>query len=199
MERWAIGDPHLQHKAVITFEDVDGRIVRPYKNVSEHDEAFIANWNSVVGKRDKVDVLGDVLFGNKNTGKVLLDRLNGKKSLIIGNHDPVVRYRLWEHFKEIELWKRFKEHDFVFSHVPLPKSQFRKVNFNVHAHTHHRIWPGDDYVCISAEQINMTPINFDDILKTLQWRRDHGDVRLQDFSEPESRDAKIVRLNSSQG
>ena len=51
------------------------------------DETLIDNWNASVKQHDTVYILGDLFFRSKVTADVMLKRLNGKKNLIIGNHD----------------------------------------------------------------------------------------------------------------
>ena len=74
-----ISDLHFHHKNII------GYCNRPFKNVLEMDEAMISNWNAKVGVSDNVFVIGDVALSL--IGLDLACRLNGKKRLIIGNHD----------------------------------------------------------------------------------------------------------------
>jgi calcineurin-like phosphoesterase family protein len=54
-----ISDMHFGHKNIMLYE------VRPFKSVEDMDNSIIQNWNKVVGKNDKVFVLGDVSFYNK--------------------------------------------------------------------------------------------------------------------------------------
>lgn len=51
------------------------------------NEMLIANWNEVVGADDIVFHLGDFCLGDSAKWNRLLDRLNGKICLILGNHD----------------------------------------------------------------------------------------------------------------
>ena len=53
----------------------------------KHDEWLINVWNEQVGKNDIVYILGDFCLGGKEVTQRILSRLNGKKCLIIGNHD----------------------------------------------------------------------------------------------------------------
>ena len=51
---------------------------------------LIANWNNTVAKEDIVYMLGDfTLSRNKEYIKSLLQRLNGKIILVMGNHDSL--------------------------------------------------------------------------------------------------------------
>lgn len=74
-------DTHFTHANIIRF------CSRPFKNVEEMDETMIANWNRVVGENDIVFHLGDFCMGGSAKWTNLLNRLNGKIYLIIGNHD----------------------------------------------------------------------------------------------------------------
>ena len=74
-------DTHFGHKNIINY------CQRPFTNVEEMEEALIANWNSVVEKNDVVFHLGDFSMGGLTEWNRLLQRLNGRIYLIIGNHD----------------------------------------------------------------------------------------------------------------
>lgn len=53
------------------------------------DETLISNWNAVVGPEDEVFHLGDVALGDKDRWVDIFKRLNGRKTLVIGNHDRI--------------------------------------------------------------------------------------------------------------
>lgn len=74
-------DTHFGHKHILDF------CHRPFSCIEEHDEALIANWNSVVGPDDTVFHLGDFGFGGFPFWKNICEQLNGHIILIIGNHD----------------------------------------------------------------------------------------------------------------
>ena len=74
-------DTHFNHANIIKF------CTRPFESIEEMNEVLIANWNRVVGKDDIVFHLGDFCFGGSEAWNSILDRLNGKIYLILGNHD----------------------------------------------------------------------------------------------------------------
>ena len=86
-------DLHLGHENVIRYCD------RPFSNAEEMGEAIVSNWNSVVREEDEVYIIGDVLFKLKNDTPLYLDRMNGTKHLITGNHD--VRNLKKDRFREL--------------------------------------------------------------------------------------------------
>lgn len=75
------------------------------------DSNLISNWNAKVNQNDTIYHLGDFCFSDEHIGQSILDRLNGKKHLIIGNHDKVgTRLRGWEsisHYKEVSIDGQF--------------------------------------------------------------------------------------------
>lgn len=57
------------------------------------NETLIANYNSLVSKKDTVYLLGDLTQKlEPQEANSLLSRLNGKKTLLIGNHDKYKKY-----------------------------------------------------------------------------------------------------------
>lgn len=74
-------DTHFNHTNIISY------CQRPFKNVDEMNERIIANWNEVVGENDIIFHLGDFCLGGAAEWTRLLERLNGKIYLIMGNHD----------------------------------------------------------------------------------------------------------------
>ena len=74
-------DTHFYHRNIIDF------CRRPFKTVDDMNETLISNWNKVVGANDIVFHLGDFCLGDSAKWNGILDRLNGKICLILGNHD----------------------------------------------------------------------------------------------------------------
>lgn len=60
---------------------------RRFATAEEKNAFLIEQWNATVGAEDEVYLLGDVSDGTgEETGRIL-GQLNGRKYLIIGNHD----------------------------------------------------------------------------------------------------------------
>ena len=90
-----IADPHFGHYNIIKLCN------RPFSSVEEMNETMICNWNTVVKPDDDVYVVGDFSFRADNAVEIL-DRLNGRKHLVIGNHDK-------KNLKNPEFRERFVE------------------------------------------------------------------------------------------
>ena len=74
-------DTHFGHSNIIKY------CQRPFNSAEHMDEVLINNWNEVVSPKDIVFHLGDFCFGSDKEWIKILQRLNGTKYLILGNHD----------------------------------------------------------------------------------------------------------------
>lgn len=84
---WFSADPHYGHDNIRRF------CGRPFDSWWEMNEALIANHNAVVGPNDRVYFVGDFAFMSKSKVVEILKRLNGKKYMILGNHDKALAKR----------------------------------------------------------------------------------------------------------
>lgn len=155
-------DTHFSHKNIIKFLNRDGSKLRPWNTIEEHDEALVNNWNRVVGPYDHVYHLGDVAMDKK--GLQVVKRLNGKLRLIPGNHDVYkTRDYLSVGFEEIKGVRVFD--NMICSHIPLAEESItERFGTNVHGHLHGNVIPNPRYFSVSMEQIEFTPIHYDELL-----------------------------------
>jgi calcineurin-like phosphoesterase family protein len=100
-------DLHFNHVTMVSPAH-GGRGWRPFSTVEEMNECLIERWNSVVGVNSHVWLLGDVGMGSPEEFFPLVERLNGRKHLVSGNHDQVWDFhqRGYEHQAT---WLRFFE------------------------------------------------------------------------------------------
>lgn len=174
---WLISDTHFLHSNILKFKDKNGDLFRGdlFESTRHMDEVMINNWNRVVKPGDKVYHLGDVFIGQKEAFKTLWPRLNGKKSLIVGNHDDVKFMCSGGFFRKVTMWKKIPEMDMILTHAPLHQSTLnKKTPFNVHGHIHQNPSPSLSHFCVSVEHINYTPIHIEVVRDKL--RRIHGEA-----------------------
>ena len=79
-------DLHLNHKNIIRLCN------RPFQSVEEMNDTLVRNWNNKVKPTDEVYFLGDFCWGKDTANDryeivKYLNRLNGRKYFITGNHD----------------------------------------------------------------------------------------------------------------
>lgn len=157
-----ISDTHFGHSNILTFKNQDGSLLRPnFRCIAEHDEILIDNWNSVVSSQDKVYHLGDVGFNNWTKLSYVLQRLNGTKVLIKGNHDNHKASQYLQYFKDIRAGHVLDK--MLLTHIPIHPDSLARWKLNIHGHMHGNKLPDKRYLNISVEQINYTPIDFEEI------------------------------------
>lgn len=155
-EIFLIADTHFGHKRVIEFE----KDFRPFTSIEEHDQHLVEEWNNVVGNKDIVWHLGDVLFGRHSFET--LGRLKGIKKLVLGNHDTYPTRLYLEHFNKVFGTVGIKD-KIVLTHVPIHPSQKYRFSRNIHGHLHHHRVDDDWYTCVSVEHTGLKPVPLDAI------------------------------------
>ena len=165
------GDLHLGHANVIRL------CGRPFQTVEEMDEVLIENWNRRVGAKDSVYILGDLIFRAVQPPEVYLRRLNGKKHLVIGNHD-----RDW--FRRPEAGSYLESvHNMLFlsdgdrkctlCHYPMMAWPHQRKSYMVFGHIHHdmnvEFWPliqRSPFLLNAGVDINhFMPVTLDELLE----------------------------------
>ena len=164
MKRWLIADTHFSHTNIIRYCN------RPFNNVEEMNETLIKRWNSVVGKDDVVYHLGDVAF---KTGEIkdITDKLNGRKVLIMGNHDTKTpEYYLKNGFAWVSKKPIMIEPGVILMHEPISKEFIVPNYLYFFGHVHDKMCELDklnNCRCVSVERNNYYPLNFDAALKEM--------------------------------
>lgn len=165
---FVISDTHFGHEKCITqFKRPDGSPLRDFANVEEMDQVMIDRWNAIVKPTDKVYHLGDVAISRRFLSRVFA--LNGKKKLLLGNHDIFKIREYLDLFYDIasyKVWDRV-----LFSHIPLHEGTLEhRFSANVHGHIHANVLDDPRYINVSVEVIDYTPVSVEAIRDTLKHR-----------------------------
>lgn len=160
---WFTSDTHFTHKNIIKYstnrkEELGLDIDNP-DMLKKHDDALIRRWNMTVRKHDTIYILGDFSFASTEDTKKILGKLNGKKHLIIGNHDKSCRglenyFESTSQIREVTFKKTM--FDFLDENMHCVLCHFPLVAWNrrmhgscmIHGHTHGSI---DDMNRLSEE------------------------------------------------
>lgn len=112
MSDFFTSDHHFGHRNIIDY------CQRPFKLVKDMDEFMIERWNEMVGPGDLVYHLGD--FGLKDISnlKLIMERLNGNKVLIRGNHDKHTRAAYINRIGFLEVYDHLEVHGLKLCHYP---------------------------------------------------------------------------------
>lgn len=163
---WLIADPHFGHEGVCKFKREDGSDLRPWDHPDAMDEALIENWNNVVDDKDRVYVLGDLCI-NRRTIKTV-GRCKGRKVLVKGNHDIFKLKDYLPYFDDIRAYVVQKGPDgqkIILSHIPVHPESLGRWGFNIHGHLHSNVVDDPRYMCVSVEQTDFTPIEWNEAVK----------------------------------
>jgi len=170
---WFTADPHLGHANIIRH------CSRPFPHISAHDEALIANWNSVVGESDTVYVIGDFAFRSARAVAGSFWRLNGDKHLIVGNHDGThVRKLPWASISERRVLNGVDGVDLVLDHYP-GRSWYGMSHGRVqlYGHVHGAIddlWNACD---VGVDRWDYRPVSIDQVLERIEGLPRPGRVK----------------------
>lgn len=162
-------DFHLGYPKVIKHRK------RPFNSVEEMNEILIENYNSRITHKDTVYLLGDMTqYVEPDHANSMLARLNGKKILLIGNHDKVRKYDTGL-FKEMCDYKFLANKRFriALMHYPmLAWDGYRRGSLMLHGHIHST---GEYNEANRAKDIrrydvgvdanNFYPVSLDEIMK----------------------------------
>lgn len=181
--RYFTSDLHFNHKNVIQFCN------RPWTDVDEMTEGLIENWNLTVKNEDDIFILGDMFFCGNIKAKEILRRLNGKKHLILGNHDwgKIKKHRAEEFgfvFVENQFCVRLGREDVLLSHFPYKNAgdhtegeeryaERRIVDegrWLLHGHVHSAWQTKDKMINVGVDVWNYRPVSEEIILNLINER-----------------------------
>ena len=172
-----VSDTHFGHKGVCHFMRNDGVTkLRPFDTPEEMDEFMVKAWNERVRPNDKVYHLGDVVINRKSLP--IMNRLNGDKVLIRGNHDIFKDEDYTPYFRSLRGYHVMN--GMILSHIPIHSESLGRFGVNIHGHLHaNRVMlPGFNgkitdivdvrYHCVCVEQTDFAPILFEDVVKRIE-------------------------------
>ena len=164
-------DTHFGHRNIIRYCN------RPFNSIEEMNETLINNWNKVVDKEDIVFHLGDFAVGDVASWSNLLQQLNGKVYLIMGNHDMHTTKKGVEGFQHVswEMLIEIGKRKIYLNHYPfLCFSGAKKNTWQFFGHVHTSpYFKGEDSSRLSllfptqydvgVDNNNFTPISYNEV------------------------------------
>lgn len=129
-------DNHFFHKNINKLQrDTRGG----YNTLEELHKAMADVWNSTVSPEDEVYMLGDFSFAKWCLTESVLEKLNGIKTIILGNHDHWVTKYSYSYFKEITHYKEITidKKKVVLFHYPIVEwNGMHHGSFHLYGHVH---------------------------------------------------------------
>ena len=148
-----ISDTHFGHKNMA--------LKRGFSSADEMDEYIVKMWNNKVLKKDTVYILGDITMEKANYE--ILNRLNGYKKVILGNHDqPQHIPKLLQFVNSV--CGMYKKGGYVLTHCPIHESEVTRFHRNIHGHVHENSLDDYRYINVSCEVVNYTPMLLEELV-----------------------------------
>lgn len=177
MATFYTSDHHFFHKNIIKLCN------RPFNSLEEMHEKMIANWNDTVTPDDTVYYLGDFSFGSAEMSKRILNRLNGKKILIRGNHDKTSVTKLFDQVHKDAALHVIDKLFINLSHYPYKdteqdresypaapiKSPYSLAMWLLHGHVHNKwqVRPKDKMINVGVDVWGFKPVSEELIKKII--------------------------------
>ena len=151
------GDIHFGHKSIMSFYPVSRAFGKG--DVVRMDEEIIRRWNSKVQPEDHTYILGDFAFCNAEKAESHLRRLNGSKTLIIGNHDAklIKDVGFCSEFIAIHDYHSIKMNEvkIIMFHYPIAEwDQMHRGAVHFHGHLHGEVSGMEAYRCLDVGMDN---------------------------------------------
>lgn len=176
-------DQHFFHKNIVKEDFFASGYKRPWRNEKTMRNEIIARHNKVVKEDDFVIHAGDFAFTSNlmvDRLRPILDKLNGKHILVLGNHDEINAFKYVNvGFTSvatsciIELEYRWKKYKVAIAHDPALRSVFPEkwIFLCGHIHDLFKSIPEKNTVNVGVDVWDYEPINFEVILNHLDARR----------------------------
>jgi len=164
-------DQHYYHKNL--------SVHRGFNSLEEMNELMIENHNKKVTKHDHIYILGDFSFGTVEQTLGILNRLNGNKFLIIGNHDEkmIKNKEIVSKFAWIKDYYMLKLKDkglkiALFHYLIYRWDCIHYGSLHFHGHNHDRkldIEINNSYN-VGVDVNNYEPVSLDEILEKINYK-----------------------------
>jgi calcineurin-like phosphoesterase family protein len=173
-------DLHFNHDRSFVYS------ARGFNSVEEMNEAIIERHNSKVSPEDEVYICGDLCLGGCVEGitarnQTLIERLNGRIHIILGNHDTPARiemYRMCKNVVEVvyATMIHYRGYHFYLSHFPtltanLEKETLKQCTICLFGHTHskERFFNDMPFMYnIAMDAHNCYPVLLDDAIEEMK-------------------------------
>lgn len=167
-------DLHFGHKNIIKYEN------RPFEDVEDMNEQLIKKWNKKVKPNDTVYILGDFAFPNSKLTcrdiEDIVNKLNGEKILITGNHDSWVSKKAFNTkcFKQIvpyaEIYDTSVKREnpiVILFHYPIEDWDgrfYEAIHLHGHIHSNEISYAKNRYN-VGVDVCNYEPVTLEEIIK----------------------------------
>lgn len=176
MDYYITSDLHFGHTNILKYCSN----TRPFSSIEEMNQNIIDNWNNKVSDQDVVYLLGDVSFDKPSKTINILNSLNGRIRLVVGNHDGDKYLKEKEFCDRFEWIKIYNEEKIFGQHIVMmhfPILEWNKKYHNsimLHGHCHSKNKPILE--CLRYDvgidgSSDFAPYNFSKLIDEIKLRR----------------------------
>lgn len=161
-----------QNVNMVSTDRLCNQVIVDAKKMNQH---IINNWNKTIRPHDIVYHLGDFALGSKDLISPLLERLNGRKILIKGNHDRSSGFMRDAGFEIVvkQLKINIGNINIFLSHKPVSKEKFAKwegTDIQLCGHIHDSWRYNGSMINVGVDVWNFTPVTLEQILTSAKQR-----------------------------
>ena len=162
MNTFFTSDAHL-------FDNRFKQLFRPFDSTEQYIKTIRDNWNGVVGEKDVVYCVGDILYDESRMS--ILDTFNGKKHLIRGNHEKLNDSEYLKYFTSVQnntvitMTSNDKAEKFYVNHYPTKDSL---KMYNIVGHVHGAWKVQKNMINVSVDCWNYTPVSSSQIVRMVE-------------------------------
>jgi calcineurin-like phosphoesterase family protein len=185
MTIWFVSDEHYDHANILLYAN------RPFNTVNHMQSVFVANHNSIVKPEDEVYHLGDFSM-NEKTVPIILPQLNGRHTLVHGNHDrtfPTHKHheaatQRYLQYGFVGVYQELHNfHGFHLCHLPHTEegkhgqkfAEWRptanRETYLLHGHVHNSWKVNGKQINVGVDQWNYFPVSLDEIKALVERER----------------------------
>lgn len=162
-----IADWHYGHANVIGFDN------RPFTSVEQMNDELIKRWNAVVESGDLTYILGDMFWCNPKIALDVLDKLNGTKILVKGNHDRTNSGDFLRRFAKVDEYIEIDDagRKVILCHYPIPcfKNHFHG-SYHLYGHVHNSFeWNMVENFKFQMKELYERPCNMFNVGVMMPW------------------------------
>jgi len=169
-------DHHFGHENIIKFCN------RPFEDAREMNRVMIERWNEKVKPKDTVYHLGDFALTYKENLEPILDQLNGKIHLIVGNHEGTA-LQLKNKFEWVKDFYELKVKDpdckngvrriILFHYAMRTWRGAGRGNWHLYGHSHGNLPDLEDHYAfdIGVDCHDFYPLSYDEVKAIMQTKK----------------------------
>jgi calcineurin-like phosphoesterase family protein len=178
-------DLHLGHQAILEYTQRGYYLKGADRNIAIHDQWVIDRINTHVKPTDTLWIIGDVTTYKRYEALQLIEKINGHKHLVMGNHDKgneTVFTNAKDVFESVQWYKELhlNKKKIILFHNPIAEwDSGHYSSWHLHGHCH----GGFNYEKADLHDKRILDVGWDNSIKLLGEYRPFSYERIADYMD----------------